>query len=290
MSQPTDVTGVPEEEGRVDTTGLEEFDEDDALEEEEVDEEEDPLEGEEEPEEGEDAEGRVLDIPDTIKEGARGDGVKRLQKSLNLYGYKLGVDGNFGPRTDKAVRRFQHVMGISVDGVVGPETWRYVLRTPRRLIKKLRRKGIKMPRRAVEESVRTKCRLACACVLLVKESGGGMNVYGNDPVRCNGTPTGGTVTEANYRSYKANRSRCGAQGVGPLQLTFRGFQDQADEQGGCWKPRVNIRVGLGIFAGYMREDGMRTAYRKYNGSGPAAERYADDAMRLTRIWQRTIRV
>ena len=64
MSQPTDVTGVPEEEGRVDTTGLEEFDEDDALEEEgpvdttgeeEVDEEEDPLEGEEEPEEGEDA-------------------------------------------------------------------------------------------------------------------------------------------------------------------------------------------------------------------------------------------
>ena len=64
MSQPTDVTGVPEEEGRVDTTGLEEFDEDDALEEEgpvdttgeeEVDEEEDPPEGEEEPEEGEDA-------------------------------------------------------------------------------------------------------------------------------------------------------------------------------------------------------------------------------------------
>ena len=57
MSQLTDVTGVPEEEGRVDTTGLEEFDEDDALEEEgpvdttgeeEADEEEDPPEGEEE--------------------------------------------------------------------------------------------------------------------------------------------------------------------------------------------------------------------------------------------------
>ncbi|MCA1703637.1 MAG: peptidoglycan-binding protein [Actinobacteria bacterium] len=264
MSQPPDVTGVPEEEGRVDTTGLEEFDEDDALEEEEVDEEEDPLEGEEEPEEGEDAEGRVLDIPDTIKEGARGDGVKRLQKSLNLYGYKLGVDGNFGPRTDKAVRRFQHVMGIS--------------------------EGIKMPRRAVEESVRTRCRLACACVLLVKETGGGRNVYGHDDVRCNGHLKGIPVTEANYRSYKDRREDCGAQGVGPLQLTFRGFQDQADEQGGCWKPRVNIRVGLGIFAGYMREDGMRTAYRKYNGSGPAAERYADHAMRLTPTWQRNIRV
>ena len=185
----------------------------------------------------------MLTIPATIKEGATGGGVSLLQKCLNRYGYGLGVDGDFGPRTDTAVRRFQHVMGISVDGVVGPTTWRYAQRTPARLIKKLRRKGIKMPRRAVEESVRKKCRLACACVLLVKETGGGRNVYGHDPVRCNDNLKGIPVTEANYRSYKANRRRCGAQGVGPLQLTSPGFQDEADRKGGCWKPRVNIRVG-----------------------------------------------
>ncbi|MGH3752422.1 MAG: hypothetical protein ACRDRP_06950 [Pseudonocardiaceae bacterium] len=36
-----------------------------------------------------------------------------------------------------------------------------------------------------------------------------------------------------------------------------------------FRPEVNIRVGLGIFSGHLRADGMRTAYRKYNGPGPA---------------------
>lgn len=232
--------------------------------------------------------GRVLTIPATIKEGATGGGVSLLQKCLNRYGYRLRTDGSFGALTDAAVRRFQHVMGISVDGVVGPTTWRYAQRTPDRLIEQLRVNEIKMSELAVVESVRTNTRLACACVLLVKESGGGRNVYGHDPVKCNGTPRGGPVTEANFKSYKANRSRCGAQGVGPLQLTWPPFQDRADAQGGCWRPEVNIRVGLDIFAGYMRVDGMRTAYRKYNGSGPAAERYADDAMSRTPRFQQII--
>ncbi|MGH3870402.1 MAG: hypothetical protein ACRDSR_02640 [Pseudonocardiaceae bacterium] len=40
---------------------------------------------------------------------------------------------------------------------------------------------------------------------------------------------------------------------------------------GCWRLEVSIRVGLDIFSGFMRVDGMRTAYRRYNGSGPAAD-------------------
>ena len=227
-------------------------------------------------------------MPATIEKGATGDDVTLLQECLNRYGYSVATDGNFGSITDAAVRRFQHVVGISVDGVVGPTTWRYVQRPPSKLIERLRGNRIKMPELAVTEAVHTNTRLACACVLLMKESGGGTNVYGHDPVKCNGTPRGGPVTEENYRSYKANRSRCGAQGVGPLQLTWPPFQDRADEQGGCWRPNVNVRVGLDIFSGYMRVDGMRTAYRKYNGSGPAAERYADDAMSRTPKFQKII--
>lgn len=230
----------------------------------------------------------ALAVPATIKKGATGDDVTLLQECLNRYGYGVAVDGDFGPVTDATVRRFQHIVGISVDGVVGPTTWRYAQRIPDRLIERLRASGIRMPELAVAESARTDTRLACACVLLVKESGGGMNVYGHDPVSCDGTPRGGPVTEENYRAYKANRSRCGAQGVGPVQLTWPGFQDRADEQGGCWRPDVNIRVGLDIFSGYMRVDGMRTAYRKYNGSGPAAERYADDAISRTPGFQQIV--
>ncbi|MEG2789669.1 MAG: peptidoglycan-binding protein [Romboutsia sp.] len=53
-----------------------------------------------------------------------GADVKEVQKRLNALGYSAGtVDGYFGPNADKAVRRFQTVNGLSVDGSVGPTTW-----------------------------------------------------------------------------------------------------------------------------------------------------------------------
>ena len=34
-----------------------------------------------------------------------------------------GADGRFGATTEKVVRQFQQVAGLTVDGVIGPETW-----------------------------------------------------------------------------------------------------------------------------------------------------------------------
>jgi peptidoglycan hydrolase-like protein with peptidoglycan-binding domain len=38
----------------------------------------------------------------------------------------------FGDRTDQAVRRFQRGAGLTVDGLVGPATWRRLWRRPDR--------------------------------------------------------------------------------------------------------------------------------------------------------------
>jgi peptidoglycan hydrolase-like protein with peptidoglycan-binding domain len=55
----------------------------------------------------------------------QGDDVLMLQNALLELGYsELGVaDGSFGKLTDKAVRRFQEENGLTVDGIVGPQTW-----------------------------------------------------------------------------------------------------------------------------------------------------------------------
>lgn len=62
----------------------------------------------------------------TIKSGSRGPYVGYCQNLLNarLSGSGcLWVDGIFGSKTDAAVRRFQMMRRLQVDGVVGTQTW-----------------------------------------------------------------------------------------------------------------------------------------------------------------------
>jgi lysozyme len=56
--------------------------------------------------------------------GSRGDKVKQLQAALNRGGYRVSVDGIFGPGTERAVRAAQAAHGLSADGVAGPLTWK----------------------------------------------------------------------------------------------------------------------------------------------------------------------
>ena len=57
--------------------------------------------------------------PRSLKLGDRGPAVRELQA---LLGEK--EDGIFGNATDASVRAYQRAQGVTVDGIVGPETWR----------------------------------------------------------------------------------------------------------------------------------------------------------------------
>ncbi|MDY7224171.1 C40 family peptidase [Halalkalibacterium halodurans] len=58
-----------------------------------------------------------------LREGSRGDAVRDLQRSLKDLGYyKSSIDGIFGAGTTTAVREFQRNMGLTDDGVAGPQT------------------------------------------------------------------------------------------------------------------------------------------------------------------------
>ncbi len=68
-------------------------------------------------------------IPQLTK-GCKGDSVKALQILLIANGYscgKAGADGDFGSATDAAVRAFQKANGLTVDGIVGENTWEKLL-------------------------------------------------------------------------------------------------------------------------------------------------------------------
>ena len=54
----------------------------------------------------------------TLKKGSKGDEVKRLQRLLGV-----SADGDFGAKTEAAVRSFQKGKGLEADGIVGAKTW-----------------------------------------------------------------------------------------------------------------------------------------------------------------------
>lgn len=54
----------------------------------------------------------------TLRRGASGDLVKQIQKTVGAT-----ADGEFGPLTEAAVRKFQRLHGLVPDGIVGPQTW-----------------------------------------------------------------------------------------------------------------------------------------------------------------------
>lgn len=60
-----------------------------------------------------------------IKRGSLSVYVLIAQDGLNTLGYSTGgLDGIFGVRTEEAVRNYQRSRGLTVDGMIGCNTWR----------------------------------------------------------------------------------------------------------------------------------------------------------------------
>ena len=59
-----------------------------------------------------------------LKRGDNNESVKQLQ-------IKLGLEpiGNFGPKTEEAVKAFQSKNGLTADGIVGDGTWAKIMGT-----------------------------------------------------------------------------------------------------------------------------------------------------------------
>lgn len=53
-----------------------------------------------------------------LKKGSKGQEVKELQMFLNI-----SADGDFGPATEAAVKKWQTENDLVADGIVGPKTW-----------------------------------------------------------------------------------------------------------------------------------------------------------------------
>ena len=64
----------------------------------------------------------------TLRKGCKGDDVKWVQQWLNVYGAGLAVDGDFGPVTEAATKEYQLRHGLAVDGIVGPQTLKNMLK------------------------------------------------------------------------------------------------------------------------------------------------------------------
>ena len=69
-----------------------------------------------------------------LRRGSSGTSVRTLQQTLNEISKVISqiptvgaVDGIFGAATEAAVRKFQQLWGLTVDGLVGPATWRAIM-------------------------------------------------------------------------------------------------------------------------------------------------------------------
>ena len=157
------------------------------------------------------------------------------------------------------------------------------------LLRRLKANGILSPYWTWRQARVARLGLPVACALLTDESSGGRNEFGHDSDSLGPCPGygWGEVTEARYLAFRRLRDlEHRSNGVGPMQLTSPSLQDQADALGGCWVVRYNLAVGFHYAHDLMAEHGPRGGLVAYNGSGPAAERYADRVLELAARFKR----
>ncbi len=72
----------------------------------------------------------TIPTPAPIKQGAKGQSVKNAQGLLLAHGNDpQGIDGDFGAKTNTATRAFQTAKHLTVDGIIGQNTWTALVTT-----------------------------------------------------------------------------------------------------------------------------------------------------------------
>lgn len=150
-----------------------------------------------------------------------------------------------------------------------------------------KRNGFRHPYLMVEALRRERIKPQTAAALLEKESDKGRNIFGCDfggSERIGRLPyCHDDVTELRARALRESGF---SNGVGPTQLTFKGYIDMARRAGGEWRPFINMRIGFRIFKNLARTHGsIWEAAKAYNG----ANTYADDFVNKRDKWTRTLR-
>lgn len=70
---------------------------------------------------------KTLNACPTVKKGAKGNVTRLIQERLNSVGFNISTDGIFGTNTYNAIKVFQKNRNLTQDGIVGPNTWSWLL-------------------------------------------------------------------------------------------------------------------------------------------------------------------
>ena len=68
----------------------------------------------------------IVNIP-FAQSGTKGPLAAAIQAALCEAGHALDIDGEFGPKTENALREFQRKNNLEIDGVAGPATYAKLL-------------------------------------------------------------------------------------------------------------------------------------------------------------------
>lgn len=68
--------------------------------------------------------------PMLLKRGSKNVFVRQFQAKLRDRGWNITVDGDFGEQTFNIVKQYQREKGLTVDGIIGPQSWRSIFTSP----------------------------------------------------------------------------------------------------------------------------------------------------------------
>lgn len=159
--------------------------------------------------------------------------------------------------------------------------------TPRDLVlaRRAKRHGARYSLRIIWEARRARIPISLGFALVEQESNF-RNVFGHDP---GGLFPGQDVTAGRVKVLLTHVAGGGtSNGVGLTQLTWPPFIRKARDLGGAHKPQYQLRVAFEILGSYLKRYHPRAAYAKYNGTGPAAERYAGQLAVKAAKWRRIL--